>query len=88
MKKLALPLGLGLTLCAMTVLGVLSVTFTACLDACQTAEDDASAQCCTTNGGIQNILVTVPEDCSCPSNTTFLGMDTYYGVKKCDCNDC
>lgn len=86
--KFALPVSLGLTLLAISVMGIVSLSLVGCIDACKTAGDEAAANCCTTSGGIQTIMITISDDCNCPDNTTFIGHDVSYGVNKCDCDAC
>ena len=78
---------MGLALFSITVLGVLSTTFTGCTkeDVCKAAQESAAAKCNTTSGGIKVYGVTVPEDCTCPSNTTFATHDVSYKVNSCIC---
>jgi hypothetical protein len=85
--KLLLPAGMGLALLTITVFGLLSSTFTGCTkeDVCKTAQDDAAAKCNTTSGGIKVYGVTVPDNCSCPANTTFATHDVTYKVYECIC---
>ncbi len=85
--KLLLPAGMGLALLTITVFGLLSSTFTGCTkeDVCKTAQENEAAKCNTTSGGIKVYGVTVPEDCTCPSNTTFAMHDVNYKVNECIC---
>jgi len=85
--KLLVPAGMGLALLTITVFGALSTTFTGCTkeDVCKAAQESASKKCNTTTGGIKVYGVTVPEDCTCPSNTTFATHDVSYKVNECIC---
>jgi hypothetical protein len=88
--KFILPVGMGLVLFTITLLGLASATFTGCTkeDVCKAAQESAAAQCCKTSGGIQAYGVTVPDDCTCPSKTTFATHDVTYKVNECLCNAC
>jgi hypothetical protein len=90
LSKFILPVGMGLTLFTITVLGIASATFTGCTkeDVCKALVASASAKCCTTQGGIQVYGVTVPDNCTCPSNTTFGSHDVTYKVNSCLCKAC
>ena len=88
--KFVLPAGMGLALLTITFLGISTATFTGCTkeDVCKAAQESEAAKCCTTQGGIQVYGITVPEDCNCPSNTTFGSHDVSYKVNSCICKGC
>lgn len=46
------------------------------------------SRCCKTENGVQIVAITVPIDCECPKNTTYILTDKKFNVKQCDCNDC
>ncbi len=46
------------------------------------------SRCCKTENGVQIVGITVPLECECPKNTTYLFTDKKFNVKQCDCNDC
>ena len=90
--KLLLPVGMGLVLFSITVLGVLSTTFTGCTkeDVCKTAQESAVSNCCKIQAGtgIQIFAVTVPDNCTCPSSTIYSTHDVTNKVLICTCKGC
>ncbi|GEM_PF-7117304 len=65
--------------------------FSSCLDILP--EDEGKncpdgSRCCKTENGIMVVGITVPVDCECPKNTTYILTDKKFNVKQCDCNEC